>query len=86
MTDPLDNVVWHSLAGPHRRFAEEDGRARRFDPGVAVFAALPAEPGAADWDDLRRLVGSDRSALLRPTVPVPDGWTVAMRIPVLQMV
>ena len=40
MADPLDNVVWHALAGPHAKFAIGRGKARHYPRDVAPFSAL----------------------------------------------
>ncbi len=84
---PLDNAVWHSLEGPHRRFAQRIGAAQRFDPAVAPFAALPDEPTPADWSDLGTLVGVGGLAVLfRHEAGIPDDWEVKIRFRGVQMV
>ena len=60
----LDNPVWHALTGPHATVAERAGRAARYVPDVAVFAALPDEPTPDAWDDLRELVGAGRATAI----------------------
>lgn len=82
MAEILDNAVWHSLHGPHRRFAvaDPDGRAVRFDAEVSVFSALPDEPSPADWAALARLTEPGTTCALFGVVPDPPaGWTVARR-------
>ena len=37
---PLDNMVWNALAGPQSHLGVSNGRARRFDPEIAIFAAV----------------------------------------------
>ena len=54
---PLDNPVFSSLRGRHARFAERKGRALRYPVDVVPFAALPDDPGPADWADLAALAG-----------------------------
>jgi predicted GNAT family acetyltransferase len=54
--DPLANPVWASLTGPQSHLALAAGAARRFDPQIAVFAAVP------EWSDDRV---SDLRALVR---------------------
>lgn len=83
----LDNVAWYSLTGPRRSHAERQGRAARFDPEVAPFAAVDdhAEPPA--WDDLLELVGPGRRVvLIAPDVTAPAGWVEEIRIPLFQLV
>lgn len=85
--DPLDNAVWHALTGPLAPFADGRGSARCFPADVAPFAALPDDPGAADWEALRELVGAGGvTALFRSPLEAPGGWQVVMRMPCTQMV
>jgi len=37
---PLDNMVWNALGGPQAHLGPSAGKARRFDPEIAVFAAV----------------------------------------------
>jgi ribosomal protein S18 acetylase RimI-like enzyme len=77
----LDNMVWASLVGPHRRFAQRYGRAARFEPSVSQFAALadPADPAA--WRDLATLTGPGGTAMLEGHgVHPPDGWVCVGQI------
>jgi ribosomal protein S18 acetylase RimI-like enzyme len=37
---PLDNMVWNALAGPQAHLNVGSDKARRFDPDIAVFAAV----------------------------------------------
>jgi ribosomal protein S18 acetylase RimI-like enzyme len=84
----LDNAVWNSLRGPHRRFAEGTGLAQRFPPDVAPFAALPDEATPDAWDQLARLIAPDGVALLfrRGETMPPTGWQTVFRIAGVQMV
>ena len=83
----LDNPVWHALTGPHETVAERRFGASRYVPDVAAFAAIPDDPVASTWDDLRDLVGPGGVAVLFVKPPiVPDGWDEVFRIPTSQMV
>jgi ribosomal protein S18 acetylase RimI-like enzyme len=83
----LDNVVWYSLRGPHRRFAEGAGLAARFPSDVAPFGALPDEAPPEAWAQLARLIGHDGVALLfRAEVAPPPGWATLFHIAGVQMV
>jgi ribosomal protein S18 acetylase RimI-like enzyme len=83
---PLDNSAWHALHGPQRRFGEGAGAAVRYDPQVAVFAALPDEPTPEAWEALRELVGPGQLAVLfRDVVVAPPEWKELFRLPTLQM-
>jgi ribosomal protein S18 acetylase RimI-like enzyme len=86
--EPLDNPVWHALTSHHARFADGDGRAQRYQPDVAPFAALPDDPDAAAWDALANLAGTaGTSVIFRPAVvKAPAGWEVLARVPTLQMI
>ena len=86
--EPLDNPVWHALTGHHARFAEGDGRARRYQHDVAPFAALPDDPDAEAWGALANLAGPAGTVVIfRPAVAKPPaGWEVVFRVPTLQMV
>jgi ribosomal protein S18 acetylase RimI-like enzyme len=83
----LDNPVWHALTGPHETVAERRFGASRYVPDVAAFSAVPDEPTASTWDDLRDLVGAGGVAVLftRPA-HVPDGWEQVFGSPTTQMV
>lgn len=74
--EPWRNVVWQSLTGPQEPLAQVHGRARRFQPEVAPFAALPDDPTADDWHDLAELGGGEPVVLFRADPTVPNGWEV----------
>ena len=87
---PLDSAAWASLTGPHARFAEGQGRARRYRTDLSPFGAL-ADPGdPRSWADLHRLQGAGQTVLL--TGPpglvdgLPAGWAVEALIPGVQLV
>lgn len=84
---PLDNPVRWSLAGPHAHLAGRRGAALRYPADVAPFAALPDEPGPADWADLAALAGPGAVVTLTgPAIAPPDGWEVVMSLEGVQMV
>ena len=76
----LDNAVWHALHGPHARFAETFGRARRYPAAVAPFGAVDGFDDDA-WSDLATLDAPAPTAVLfRGDIPTPpSGWDVAFR-------
>ncbi len=78
---PLDDPVRAALTGPHAGFAVGHGRALRYAPDVAPWAATPRD--AAGWADLATL---GRVAWLAgdPIEP-PPGWTVERRLPGVQL-
>jgi ribosomal protein S18 acetylase RimI-like enzyme len=85
--DPLDNPIWHALAGPHGRHARGRGLARHYPRDIAPFSAI-AEASAAAYADLAGdLPAGIEARLLRPQVePLPQGWEELRRWPLLQMV
>jgi ribosomal protein S18 acetylase RimI-like enzyme len=85
--DTLDDPVRAALAGRHQRFVRKVGRAWRYDPEVAPFGTLPADPEPADWRDAAQLIGPGQTfSLVRPDSGVPDGWELVRRMDALQMV
>jgi predicted GNAT family acetyltransferase len=71
----LENLIWHSLVGPHAHLAEGSGPVRRYDPEVAWFVGV--EHGGPDaWEAVQNLVGRKRTVILTGAVvaAVPDGW------------
>ena len=85
--DPLDNAVWHTLAGPRRALGEHRPRAARFVPEVSMFAAIVDEPDAAAWADLGDLVGPEGVAVLfRRRVEPPAAWETLTTLSGVQMV
>jgi N-acetylglutamate synthase-like GNAT family acetyltransferase len=71
----LENLIWHSLVGPHAHLAEGSGPVRRYDPDVAWFVGV--EHGGPDvWEAVQNLVGPKRTVILTGALvaAVPDGW------------
>jgi ribosomal protein S18 acetylase RimI-like enzyme len=83
----LDDPVGASLRGAHAHLAVGAGRVVRYDPGVASFAAVPADPTPADWADLAALLGPGGFADLfsSPAAP-PADWEPVFTLPGLQLV
>jgi ribosomal protein S18 acetylase RimI-like enzyme len=85
--EPLDNPIWHALTGPQSMFSEGTGLALRYEPDVAVFAALPDEAGPDAWDALRAVVGPGGAAILaRPELEASAGWEAKFRLGGYQLV
>jgi ribosomal protein S18 acetylase RimI-like enzyme len=83
----LDNVVWHSLSGPHRELAEHLGRAARFERDVAPFSGIADPDDERAWADLGGIVGAGKPAILFvPDVDIPSGWSRDHAIRCFQMV
>lgn len=85
-THPLDNAIWHALAGEQQRFALGGERARRFPPALAPFAGV-ADRSAAAFDALRELIDAHGPAsLVTPDeIPTPPGFVVVWRAMLHQM-
>jgi ribosomal protein S18 acetylase RimI-like enzyme len=85
--DPLDNPVWSSLTGPHAGLAEIYGQARRYPDDLALFGALPDNPGRRAWNDLAELAGAGtRIGLIGEALEVPSGFEVGFRGAGVQLV
>jgi ribosomal protein S18 acetylase RimI-like enzyme len=85
--EPLDNPIWHALTGPQSTFCEGTGLALRYEPDVAVFAALPDDAGPDAWEALRGLVGPGGAAIIaRPELEAPAGWDAKFRLGGYQMI
>lgn len=78
----LDNPVWASLTGPHRRFAERHGGAARYLPEVSPFLAV-GSPDA--WPDVAGLAGPG-AVVVVAGAHIPADWEVQEEIPAVQMV
>lgn len=83
----LDDPVGESLRGHHAHLARRLGRAATYVHGVATFSAVSAEPDAAEWADLARLLGRGELADMfsSPAVP-PRDWEPVFVLEGLQMV
>jgi ribosomal protein S18 acetylase RimI-like enzyme len=78
----LDNPVWSSLTGPHKRFAERHGNAVRYLPDVAPFLAIP---DASAWPDVAALAGPGAVVTVSDLAP-PAGWEMLEQIRAVQLV
>ena len=77
----LDRPVWASLTGAHAGLAEINGRAARYHPDVAPFAAVSDPADERGWRDLAALVGPGGSVLLTADdFPPPPDWEITIRI------
>ncbi len=83
----LDNPVYAALCGPHARFAQVRGRARRYPVDVAPFLGLPSLPSAQDWRDAAGLVPPGTYAAVRDSgAELPDAWHAVDSFDLVQMV
>jgi len=83
----LDNPAYAALCGPHARFAQARGRARRYQPDIAPFLGLPSSPSAQDWRDAAQLLGPGTYAAVGHSgAELPDGWHAVDAFDVVQMI
>ena len=81
----LDDPVRASLYGAHARFRLGEGAVVRYRPDVARFVGHPPQPSAADFAALADLAVPGTPLSLRGVrEPLPAGWTVAEKIPLVQ--
>jgi ribosomal protein S18 acetylase RimI-like enzyme len=72
----LDNPAWHSLTGPHARFAQSVGQAHRYHPDISMFVGIPDKPNDQMWRDLASLVGPGVQIPISGGQAAPEGWEV----------
>lgn len=83
----LDNPIWHALTGPQAGYATGSGRARRFIPAFAPFAAIEADTPDAYHDLAAVVPPGDGAVLFRPTEePALPGWETVWARQLVQMV
>jgi ribosomal protein S18 acetylase RimI-like enzyme len=82
----LDNVAWHSLAGPHAGLAAGTETARRYQRGLSALAGF-ADPERPDLAALTEFTDIGEHLFVRASfASVPAGWRVDAELPLLQMV
>lgn len=83
----LDDPVGESLRGHHAHLARRLGGAVTYLPEVTTFSAVSADPGAAQWADLARLLGPGGFADMFscPATPPPD-WEPVFLLEGRQMI
>jgi ribosomal protein S18 acetylase RimI-like enzyme len=83
----LDNPVYAALCGPHARFAQVCGRARRYHVDVAPFLGMPSPPSAEDWRDAAGLVAPGTYTAVRYSgAELPDAWQAVETFDLVQMI
>ena len=65
---PLDNMIWNALAGPQAHLGVSNGKARRFDPEISIFAAV--ERPLESLDGLSEIIPDGGRAGLVTTAPL----------------
>ncbi len=76
MKHVLDNIVWHTLAGPHARFAAGTGDARRYAAGYSPIAGF-ADPEHPNFAALAPHCGTDEHLYCSGwSGTAPAGWRI----------
>ena len=83
----LDNPSYHSLIGPHRRFATSLRNAHKYPEEMAGRYGVPNEASPQDWADLATLVGPEVAMFINHTEATPpEEWEVVKRGNAAQMI
>jgi ribosomal protein S18 acetylase RimI-like enzyme len=84
---PLDNPVWHALAGPHASLSRRSGNVLAYRPEVALFAAAE-DPATSDMQGLAALIpdGATVGFPFAGDIPLPANVELVRKVDVLQMV
>lgn len=77
MENLLDNIVWHTLLGPHAQFTVGNASARRYAAGFPAFVGF-ADQARPDFAALAGLVAPGEQLYYDglETVSLPQGWAV----------
>ncbi len=74
--DLLDNIIWHALSGPQRKFSTGSDRARRFAPGFSPILGF-ADAAQPVFADLIPFCGADEHFYCGGwSGPVEPGWKI----------
>ena len=72
----LDNIVWHSLTGPHARYAAGTTEARRYVPGFPAFMGF-ADMEHPDFSALAPFCAPGENFYCAGwSGPAPSGWRI----------
>jgi GNAT superfamily N-acetyltransferase len=86
VTHPLDNVVWHSLSGPHARFATGSGTGLRYARGFSAIVGFQ-EPRCPDFDALADYCDLDEQLYCPEwSGNAPAGWRIHVEKAAFRMV
>jgi ribosomal protein S18 acetylase RimI-like enzyme len=85
MSHLLDNIIWHSLSGPHARFAAGRGAVRRYAKGFSAIAGFP-EPQRPDFAALAAICELDEQIYCPEwSGTAPAGWRIHDEQPAFRM-
>lgn len=86
MKQLLDNIMWHTLTGPHARHATGTAAARRYAAGFSPLLAF-ADPLDPDFTGLdTHCKAKDHLICDGWSGPVPAGWRIAAETTMFKMV
>jgi ribosomal protein S18 acetylase RimI-like enzyme len=86
MLEILDNITWHSLAGPHARFSSGGATARRYARGFSPILGF-ADPAHPDFEALGAHCGVGESFYTDGwSGPAPRGWSIKVETTMFKMV
>ncbi|MGA0609717.1 GNAT family N-acetyltransferase [Caldimonas sp. KR1-144] len=76
MNQLLDNIIWHTLTGPHAKFSAGTASARRYASGFSPIVGFP-DPTAPDFEALRAFCAEGEHFYCDGwSGPPPAGWQV----------
>jgi ribosomal protein S18 acetylase RimI-like enzyme len=86
LANPLDNIFWHCLSGPHANFASGTDAARRYAPGFSPIVGFP-DPQQPDFSALAPFCEPGEQFYCDGwSGPAPDGWRVEAESTMYRMV
>ena len=86
MKSLLDNIVWHTLVGPHAKFASGSGAARRYARGFSPIVGF-ADPQHPDFDALApHCEPGEQFYCDGWSGPAPPGWKLDAESTMFKMV
>ena len=86
MEQLLDNIAWHTLTGPHAKFAAGTGAVRRYAAGFSPIVGF-ADAQQPDFAGLARVCGADEHLYVVDwSGAAPPGWRVEVDAVMVQMV
>ena len=86
MTHLLDNITWHTLIGPHARFASGTGGARRYARGFSPIVGF-ASPEDPEFESLRDYCTADEHFYCDGWAGTPpQGWKIDAETTMFKMV
>jgi GNAT superfamily N-acetyltransferase len=82
----LDNITWHTLAGPHAKYAIGGDRARRYAPGFSPIVGF-ADPVHPDFAGLASHCAPGEQFYSDGwSGPVPAGWRIDAESTMFKMI